>query len=186
MKLNQLAIAILFATGLSVGAYASGSGESGHGDSTAPQQQSDGHADGDSHSEQGGDHMDGNAGHGAMATPDRTIEIVARDIAFSVSEIAVSQGETIRFVIRNEGMIDHDFTIGDRTTQNAHREEMMEMMMSGMMEGHAHEVSNAVMIPPGETRELIWTFSEDQQIEFGCNVPGHYEAGMNGAFVIER
>lgn len=170
MKLTNFAIAFLFAAGLSLGAYASGSGDHDHGASSEPTQM---------------DHMDGDEHDMHGAVPDRTIEIVARDIEFSISEISVAQGETIRFIVRNEGMIDHDFTIGDRATQDAHREEMMEMMMGGMMGGHQHNVSNAVMIPPGETRELIWTFSDDQTVEFGCNVPGHYEAGMYGAFVFE-
>ncbi len=178
MKLNQIAIALLFATGLTAGAYASGSGGHDHGSSSENNETT--HTDGDAHVDHSG-HMDGHDMHGAM--PDRTIEIVARDIAFSVTEISVSQGETIRFVIHNEGAIDHDFTIGDRATQDEHREEMMAMM--GSMDSHEHGATNAVMIPPGETRELIWTFSKDQQIEFGCNIPGHYESGMKGAFTVE-
>ena len=116
----------------------------------------------------------------------RTIEIIARDIEFSVSEIDVKQGETVRFIIRNEGELDHDFTIGDADTQAAHRTQMQEMM-SGMVDGHSHmhSAENAVMIAPGETAELLWTFGEDMNVEFGCNIPGHFESGMAGKFDVQ-
>jgi uncharacterized cupredoxin-like copper-binding protein len=45
-----------------------------------------------------------------------------------------------------------------------------------------HDDPNAVMVQPGETKELIWTFTKTENVEFGCNVPGHYEAGMKGTF----
>lgn len=44
--------------------------------------------------------------------------------------------------------------------------------------GHAD--GNAVLVKPGETKELIWTFSDAQNLEFACNLPGHYQAGMKG------
>lgn len=118
---------------------------------------------------------------GAPAQVTRTIELIARDIEFSRTEIDVKPGETVRFVIRNEGEMDHDFTIGDAEAQAAHREEMR-MMMSGEMQDHSHAGSNAVKIEPGETAELIWTFGGDDKVQFGCNVPGHFEAGMHGRF----
>lgn len=111
----------------------------------------------------------------------RTIELIARDIEFSLAEIDVKPGETVRFLIRNEGELDHDFTIGDAEAQAAHREEMR-TMMSGDMQEHSHASSNAVKIEPGETAELIWTFGRDDKVQFGCNVPGHFEAGMHGKF----
>lgn len=46
-----------------------------------------------------------------------------------------------------------------------------------------HDDPNAVMVPPGETRELIWHFERAENVRFACNVPGHYEAGMHGSFV---
>tara|TARA_R110002096_G_scaffold179063_5_gene355995 strand:- start:498 stop:995 length:498 start_codon:yes stop_codon:yes gene_type:complete len=135
------------------------------------------------------------AGHGAgshhtMATSDsdaiRTIEVIARDIEFSTDEIQVKPGETVRFVIRNEGELEHDFTIGDADTQAAHRAEMQAMMSGASDEGeHNHQVHNAVMVAPGETTELVWTFGEGESLEFGCNVPGHFEAGMRGKFELQ-
>ena len=133
----------------------------------------------------GADHTAGS--HHTTATSDadaiRTIEVIARDNEFSTDEIQVSPGETVRFLIRNEGELDHDFTIGDADTQTAHRAEM-QAMMSGASDGHAHkhQAQNAVMVAPGETTELVWTFGEGESLEFGCNIPGHFESGMRGKF----
>ena len=67
------------------------------------------------------------------------------------------------------------------------------MMQSGMMSptgmkhgsgaAMGHDDPNSVLLNPGETKELVWRFSgRDQQLEFACNVPGHYQAGMVGQF----
>jgi uncharacterized cupredoxin-like copper-binding protein len=50
------------------------------------------------------------------------------------------------------------------------------------MEGMAHNDPNSILVNPGETRELTWTFSGDAELEFACNMPGHYQAGMVGEF----
>jgi len=41
------------------------------------------------------------------------------------------------------------------------------------------------MVEPGATAELLWTFGDDTNIQFGCNVPGHFEAGMVGKFEVQ-
>lgn len=130
-------------------------------------------------------------GHGEMAggqpgspdAVDRTIRIDAADIEFDRQRIEVEAGETIRFVITNTGQLDHDFTLGTPAMQRAHQEEMRKMMADDGMQGH--DDPNAVMLEPGQTKELIWRFAEADELEFACNVPGHYEAGMRGEIVFD-
>jgi uncharacterized cupredoxin-like copper-binding protein len=40
--------------------------------------------------------------------------------------------------------------------------------------------ATAISLAPGETKELIWAFSKpiNGNIEFACQIPGHYQAGM--------
>ncbi|RDD62044.1 cupredoxin domain-containing protein [Ferruginivarius sediminum] len=160
-----------------------------------------------------GEGHDKEFGHpGQTAEVDRTIRVEARDIDFGHDEIKVRAGETVRFVVRNTGQMQHEFTIGPPAVQKAHRAQMTEMMQSGHgggdghhggddahhggdddhhggqghhqaanASGHGH--GNAVMVQPGETKELIWHFERVKDVKFGCNVPGHYEAGMRGDFV---
>lgn len=53
--------------------------------------------------------------------------------------------------------------------------------MSGMkMVGMEHDDANSVLVEPGATAELVWQFSKANNLEFACNVPGHYQSGMLG------
>ena len=120
---------------------------------------------------------------GASGEPghvDRTIRVTARDTEFDVRDLHIHAGETIRFIVTNTGELDHDFTIGPAELQAQHRKEMMEMMDGGDGMAAMHDEPNAVYLKPGETRELIWRFTETRALEFACNVPGHYESGMKG------
>ncbi len=122
---------------------------------------------------------------GKASDVDRTIRVTTNDATFSMERLEVKQGETIRFIVTNRSKIDHDFTIGDATSQTAHRQEMALMMQrSGMAGMMGHDDANAVFLKPGETKELIWKFSRAGRFEFACNVPGHYEAGMSGSLLV--
>jgi uncharacterized cupredoxin-like copper-binding protein/Cu/Ag efflux protein CusF len=118
---------------------------------------------------------------GSADDVDRTIMVDAADIEFNTAQIDVRDGETIRFIVTNTGEIEHEFNIGTAEMHAAHQEEMM-AMMDAMVEGeemqHAH--GNSVFLQPGETREFVWTFAHAHDLQFACNVPGHYDAGMVG------
>ena len=140
-------------------------------------------------------HSGGHDGYGRPGSPeevDRTVRVDAEGIDFSKDQIEVRSGETVRFLVTNSGNTIHEFTIGPPSVQRQHRQEMERLMGSsghGHGDGHgssmskAHQHGNSVMVKPGETKELIWKFSEVHDLKFGCNVPGHYEAGMHGDFV---
>ncbi|MFN2331459.1 MAG: copper-binding protein, partial [Halomonas sp.] len=52
-----------------------------------------------------------------------------------------------------------------------------------MAEGAHGGKMPAVTIGPGETAELVWSAPENvDSLEYACNIPGHYEAGMYGDF----
>lgn len=129
-----------------------------------------------------GEHGDGGGTFtfGAPGDPvevDRTVEIMATDqLTFEPASIDVAAGETITFVVTNAGSTAHEFVIGDAAFQREHAE----AMMAG---GAMHAAANAVPLGPGQTEELTWTFSGDMHdLEFGCHVGGHYQAGMIGTF----
>lgn len=44
----------------------------------------------------------------------------------------------------------------------------------------AHDDPNSVLLEPGQPGEIVWKFTKAAALEFACNVPGHYEAGMMG------
>jgi len=126
----------------------------------------------------------------------RTIEVKMTDNRYNHAEINVHTGEVVRFVIRNDGQLVHEFNIGTPKMNASHQGEMLAMMQSGkmsptkMMHGHGskmgHDDPNSVLLNPGDTKELIWRFGKPvNDLEFACNVPGHYQAGMVGQFHIE-
>ncbi|WP_260960942.1 cupredoxin domain-containing protein [Pseudomonas citri] len=56
-------------------------------------------------------------------------------------------------------------------------------------QGHAgmrHDDPNSVLVEPGKTAELTWTFTKATRLEFACNVPGHYQAGMKGELTVRQ
>ncbi|HXF74348.1 MAG TPA: plastocyanin/azurin family copper-binding protein [Actinomycetota bacterium] len=109
----------------------------------------------------------------------RTIEIAALDeLAFEPSEVRVEAGETVRFVVTNEGQTPHEFVLGDERVQEAHE-------MVGMEHGEATvEAMAALTLDPGTTGEVTVTFEEPGEILYGCHVPGHYDGGMVGKVIV--
>lgn len=140
--------------------------------------------DEDPHGEEEGDDHDGDFSWGSpaeAAEAARTIEIQADDdFTFDPAAVDVAAGETVTFRVSNVGQLDHDFTLGDAEAQQTHAEEMAEM--DGMDHGSAEP--NSMTIPPGETVETTWTFTQPGEILIGCHVPGHYESGMRGTVTI--
>ncbi len=127
---------------------------------------------------------------GDMANVSRTVVIIAKDNKFNLKKIQVKDGETVRFVIKNKGTLVHEMTIGTPEMQKAHQSEMMKMMDAGhlmadkVMGKMDHSHGNSALVEPGKTGEVIWMFHKGATLEFGCNVPGHYDDGMKGNFVI--
>jgi uncharacterized cupredoxin-like copper-binding protein len=120
---------------------------------------------------------------GKATDVDRTIGVRANDISFDPPALQVRAGETVRFIVTNASDVEHEFTLGDARTQGEHRAEMA--AMTDMEASHAHgDDANAVFLKGGETREIVWRFAKAGQIEFACNVPGHYESGMKGTIAI--
>lgn len=120
----------------------------------------------------------------AAAQPVRDITVTMGDMSFSPDHLTVKAGEKVRFVLRNTSAIDHDFTLGDAATQAVHRARMAEG--HGGHGDHGGHDRNAVMVPAGGTAELVWTFDRAGELEFDCNVPGHYESGMRGQLTVTR
>ena len=133
----------------------------------------------------------GRAGNAALVT--REIAISMEEMRFTPNHLSIHAGETIRFTITNDGRAVHEFNIGTADMWNGHRAEMREMMQAGMMTmraidrdrmnaaGMMHDDPNSLLLAPGETGEIIWTFPDEIEMGFACNLPGHFEAGMRGS-----
>ena len=133
----------------------------------------------------------------------RAVEIMLGEMYFKPEILNVKAGETVRFVVKNEGQLLHEFNIGTSDMHTHHREEMAMMMQHGMltptginperinmdhgqmgMGSMKHDDPNSVLVKPGKAMELVWTFPKSGTLEFACNIPGHSEAGMIGQIAI--
>ncbi len=170
-------------------------GEPGHHDAA-----DDGGQHGDA-----GHHGDGMAMIGVAADAAdaaRTVNISMIDNFFEPESLEFAAGETIRFVVTNDGSVVHEFNIGTAAMHAAHQEKMMMMVEHGAieidrinhevmnmdMDGHvmSHDDPNAILLEPGDSGEVIWKFSQTTALEFACNVPGHYDSGMMGDISVTK
>jgi len=119
----------------------------------------------------------GPAEQSAVARP---VEVTASDaLAFEPNTIEVSAGETVTFVLTNEGTSVHEFTLGNQAMQQEHAG-----MMAHIPAGMGHDTHNSITLKPGETKRLTWRFGDAGTLEFACHVQGHYQAGMRGRITI--
>lgn len=114
------------------------------------------------------------------ATGTRTVDVAMEDIKFETTTLTVQAGETIDFRFTNTGKVAHDAFIGDNAAQMDHEAEMAQMAL----DDHATE-EEALVLQPGESGELTYTFDEAGTFEVGCHQPGHYAAGMKIDVTVE-
>ena len=120
---------------------------------------------------------------GDAARASRTVEIVATDNAFSLKSLQVRDGETVRFIVRNEGFETHELLIGTAAEHAEHLKMMKAMIEQRKKGGRAAPMmqhDSGVMVAPGESVAFVWTFARTANLQFACDIPGHYEDGMHG------
>lgn len=175
MKFNRkrkglvaLALSVLLVSAISQQTFAAGSHGGGHGAKTGYE--------------------------GDRSKVSRTITVDMFDNYFEPKSMSFEEGETVRFLVNNKGEFVHEFNIATAEMHASHQTEMMEMMEKGILEmdrinhhkmGHGagamrHDHANSVLLEPGESGEVVWTFDTHAKLEFACNVPGHYDSGMMG------
>lgn len=128
-------------------------------------------------------HSHGNdQGHADSAAPvaqvvSRSIDVRMDDtMRFAPDTLQVQAGETIRFVVHNAGKVEHELVLGTDADIRAHAEDMKK----GTDHSHSHAGSAAISVAPGQTGELVVTFTQTGTLQMACLIPGHYEAGMKG------
>lgn len=136
----------------------------------------------DDHHGAGRDPSTGQPGNPADVS--RTVEITAIDNRFKPSEIKVKQGETVKFLVKNEGEKKHEMMIGTAEELDKHGK-----MMKKNPDMEHPDQANMISVDPGTTKELIWQFTNAGTIDFACPLPGHFKGmnfpGMKGTIEVE-
>lgn len=114
--------------------------------------------------------------------PARVVQVIMREydgkMMFVPNMIAVRKGEQIKFFLQNAGELDHEFVLATKEANQKHAEEMRK---NPDME---HADPNMAKLASKKSTELVWKFTKAGTFEFGCLIPGHYEAGMIGTVVV--
>ena len=119
---------------------------------------------------------------GDAKQPVRTIEIAITDgpgmMKYEPSRIEIRQGEQVRFVMKNHGLLEHEFVLATFEEIAAHAKQMEK---NPEME---HDEHNMKRLKPGAGTDVLWHFTKPGEFQYACLIPGHMEAGMKGAVMV--
>jgi uncharacterized cupredoxin-like copper-binding protein len=106
-----------------------------------------------------------------------TINVTIHYSHFSLAALHVHQGTTVRFLIRNQDPIEHEFIVGDAQIQALHEHGTE----------HVHPpVPGEVTLPAGELGETFYQFNQPGLVLFACHFPGHFAYGMHGWITVDN
>lgn len=109
----------------------------------------------------------------------RTVTLSMTDsMRFTPDKLSFKQGETVRFVIQNQGKLLHELVIGTKADLDAHAAMMVKFP------GMEHDEPYMAHVPAGKAGGLVWTFNRAGEFDFACLIAGHYQAGMVGKITV--
>ncbi len=118
---------------------------------------------------------------GVAAKAARTVNIEMNDnMRYTPSDIQVKQGETVRFIVMNNGKVKHELSLGTEKELLEHLEQMKKFP------DMEHDEPSKVSLAPGKQGEIVWQFTKAGAVNFACLMPGHFEAGMKGAVKVAK
>ena len=110
----------------------------------------------------------------------RTINISMSDrMRYTPDNIQVKTGDTVRLIVKNEGKVMHELVLGRVLDLKAHAELMRKHP------GMEHDEPHMTHVATGKTGTIVWQFSQPGEFQFGCLIPGHFEAGMIGKITVK-
>jgi len=109
----------------------------------------------------------------------RTIDVGMTDnMRFTPASLTVQRGDTVKFVVHNDGRILHEMVLGTPEALKEHAELMKKFP------DMEHADPNMAHVKPGRSGHIVWQFTKAGEFEFACLQPGHFEAGMVGKVVV--
>lgn len=110
----------------------------------------------------------------------RTVNVgMADTMRFTPGELVVTRGETIRFVVRNQGKVMHEMVIGTMQELKEHADMMKKHP------GMEHDDPWMAHVAAGKSQTMVWQFTKAGEFYYGCLIPGHFEAGMIGKIIVK-
>src|SRR5262249_5450928 len=101
--------------------------------------------------------------------PARIVQVFMREadgkMQFDPNRIEVRQGEQIRFLLRNNGDLPHEFVLATLADNLAHAEAMKKNP------DMQHDEPNGRRLEPKRTGEIVWRFTKAGEFDFSCLIP---------------
>ncbi|HSV36164.1 MAG TPA: cupredoxin family protein [Ramlibacter sp.] len=111
----------------------------------------------------------------------RTIQVELTDqMRFKPDRIAVKEGETVKFVVKNRGKMLHEMVLGTRQELDAHAAVMLK---HPNME---HDEPYMTHVKAGGIGQIVWNFNRPGEFQFACLIAGHYQSGMAGTIQVTQ
>jgi uncharacterized cupredoxin-like copper-binding protein len=109
----------------------------------------------------------------------KTVKVDMTDnMRFTPADVTVKRGDTVKFVVHNDGKVLHEMVLGTKQAIKEHAELMKKFPE---ME---HADANMAHVKPGRAGEIVWQFTKAGEFQFACLQPGHFEAGMVGKVTV--
>ncbi|WP_386370290.1 hypothetical protein [Sulfitobacter aestuarii] len=106
------------------------------------------------------------------------VETPAGYMRFSPQALHVKSGMTMRVTFRNESPREHAIYLGAQ-----HEVEKLRSRRAAHPQAPI-DTTDTLRIPAGGDAQLIWRFTGTEPVDFLCLLPGHFEAGLRGLFVV--
>ncbi|MCV2370847.1 cupredoxin domain-containing protein [Roseateles oligotrophus] len=120
---------------------------------------------------------------GREGNPKKVSQTIRVDMAdsmrFSPENVTVKRGQTIKFVLHNNGKLLHEMVLGTVDALKQHAEMMRKFP------NMEHSDPNMSHVKPGAKGEIVWQFTKAGEFQFACLQPGHFEAGMIGRVLVK-
>ena len=120
---------------------------------------------------------------GDATKPSRVVQVTMIEadgkMLFLPNRIEIKKDEQIKFMLRNNGELDHEFILATAAENLKHAESMKK---NPDME---HDDPNGKRLAPKKTDQIVWRFTQVGEFEYSCLIPGHREAGMIGTIVVK-
>ena len=119
---------------------------------------------------------------GIAGNPAKVARTVKMDLSdkmrFQPSVLQVKRGETVSFVVTNNGKVLHEMVIGTLAELQEHAALMKKFP------DMEHDEPYMAHVKPGATQQIVWQFNRSGEFNYACLVAGHFEAGMVGKVIV--
>ena len=120
---------------------------------------------------------------GDATKPARIVQVTMTEadgkMLFLPNRIEIKKDEQVKFMLRNNGELDHEFILATTAENLKHAESMKK---NPDME---HDDPNGKRLAPKKTDQIVWRFTQVGEFEYSCLIPGHRGAGMIGTIIVK-